>query len=171
MLGMTLIELLAAMAIAVICLSLGIPSYRHVMERQRADTAIHTLTSHLASARATAITHNKITTVCPTDGIDPVCTTDGDWSRGWLMFLDPDGNNRPEDTADILRNELAPLQGALSMRSSTGRPQVRYLPDGRSAGSNLTIRVCQERDLMGEVVVNNMGRIRVARPSGKACQP
>lgn len=164
--GMTLIELLTGMAIAVICLSLGIPSYRHLMDRQRTDTAVHGLTSYLASARATAITHHKITTVCPTNGTEPVCTDDGDWSHGWLMFLDADGNHQPDGTEDILRNEVAPLSGALTMRSSAGRPQVRYLPDGRSAGSNITVRVCAEQSLMGEVIVNNMGRIRAMRPNG-----
>ncbi len=164
--GFTLLELMVTLMIAVICLSLGVPSYQYVMRKQRTDTALHLLTSFFASARATAIAHRRITGVCPTDGIEPVCTPGGDWSHGWLMFMDADGNRQPDAPEDVLRIENVPLHGSLRMLSSSGRPQIRYLPDGRSAGTNLTVRVCTEELLLGEVIVSNTGRSRVTHPDG-----
>ena len=56
------------------------------------------------------------------------------------------------------------------MVSSAGRPQLRYLPDGRSSGSNLRVRLCRDDTLLGQVIVNNVGRVRSESASGsKPC--
>lgn len=168
--GLSLLELITAMAITVIGVTLALPSYRYFLERNRADTASYLLTSLFASARATAITYGRITSVCPTDGTSAWCSSDGDWSHGWLMFSDPDGDRQPDTPEQVLRHERFPVHPALHLRSSRGRPQLRYLPDGRSAGSNLTVRICSDSRLLIQVVVNNAGRPRVNRPrTGTSC--
>jgi type IV fimbrial biogenesis protein FimT len=170
--GLTLIELMTTVAVLVICLSLAVPAYQRFLERNRADTATYLLTSLFASARATAITYRRVTSVCPTDGTSPWCIADGDWSHGWLMFTDPDGDRQPDSPDEVLRHERFPAHPSLRIRSSTGRPQLRYLPDGRSAGSNLTLRICGGSRMLAEVTVNNAGRPRVNRPRiGKSCAP
>ena len=163
--GFTLLELLTIMAIACIGLLVGVPSYNGLVERQRASSAMHLLTAHMASARITAITYRIPTVVCPSDRAGG-CRRDGDWSQGWLMFFDADGNRSPDAREDILRDENAPIHPSLRILSSGGRPQLRYLPDGRSAGSNISVRLCREDVLLGTVVVNNVGRIRSETPSG-----
>jgi len=168
--GLSLLELMITVAITAILLTLAVPSYQSFVERNRADTATYLLTSLFASARATAVTYRRITSVCPTDGTSPWCTSDGDWSRGWLMFTDPDGDRQPDTPDEVLRHERFPVHPSLRLQSSRGRPQLRYLPDGRSAGSNLTVKICDESRVLVEVVVNNAGRPRVNRlRTGATC--
>ncbi len=168
--GFTLVELVITLAIAGIGLVIGVPSYHGLVERQRASSAMHLLTAHMASARITAITYRIPTVVCPSDRAGG-CRRDGDWSQGWLMFFDADGNRSPDARQDILRDENAPIHPSLRILSSSGRAQLRYLPDGRSAGSNLSVRLCREDVLLGTVVVNNVGRIRSETPDGsRPCQ-
>ncbi len=158
------------MAITAIGLVLGVPSYNSLVERQRASSAMHLLTAHMASARSTAITYRIPTVVCPSNRAGG-CRTDGDWSQGWLMFFDADGNRQPDTRTDVLRDEGAPIHPSLRIVSSSGRPQLRYLPDGRSAGSNLSVSLCRDDTLLGQVIVNNVGRIRSEIASGsKPCQ-
>ena len=157
--GFSLVEALVVMAISVIGLVIGVPSYRSFMEHQRASSAMHLLTAHMASARNTAISYRIPTVVCPSNRAGG-CRMDGDWSQGWLMFFDADGNRRPDAREDVLRDENAPIHPSLRIVSSKGRPQLRYLPDGRSSGSNITVRLCREDQLLGQIVVNNAGRIR-----------
>lgn len=88
--GVTLLELAATMAIACLLLGLGLPSYLQMTQQWRADATRNLLLSHFASARLTAISHRRITAVCPSNGPDSGCRQDGDWSHGWLMFFDPD---------------------------------------------------------------------------------
>ena len=47
----------------------------------------------------------------------------------------------------------------------------RCQPDGRSAGSNITLRVCNSGQLVGELTVNNVGRSRTRRISGNVPCP
>lgn len=169
--GLTLLELAVAMFIACIGIGVGLPSYQHLVQQNRADTVRYLLTSHFASARQTAVTYRRATVVCPSDGVEAGCRADGDWGQGWLMFFDPDGNRKPDAAEDVLRYEAVPLPPDFRIRSSVGRPQLRYLPDGRSAGSNLTVRICLRERLMSEVVVNNGGRARSRRAaSGESCR-
>ena len=87
-----------------------------------------------------------------------------------MLFLDADANRRPDQGEEVIRVETVPTSRHLQVLGTSGRPQVRYMPDGRSAGSNVTISVCGRDDLLlGAVILNNMGRPRRFRPV--AAQP
>ncbi len=163
--GFTLIEAMIVLAVMATLLAIGLPSYQNFIQGQRVNTAMHLLAAHMASARMTAISHRAPTVVCPSNGAGG-CRTDGDWTQGWLMFLDKDGNRRPDLPTDILRDERAPIHGSLRIVSSAGRSQLRYQPTGYSYGSNITVRICREDRLLGTVIVNNTGRVRSARSPG-----
>ena len=163
--GFSLVEALTVMAITTIGLLVGVPSFQGMSERARVSSAMHLLTAHMASARSTAITYRIPTVVCPSNRAGG-CRTDGNWSEGWLMFFDKDGNRRPDTREDILRDENATIHPSLRILSSSGRPQLRYLPDGRSSGSNITVRLCREDELLAQIIVNNAGRTRSETISG-----
>ena len=162
--GFTLIELVTTMSVLVILAGIAAPSFAAFLERQRASAAMNSLMTHMALARVSAITRNRRAVLCPsTDGRN--CETSTDWSAGWMLFLDDDGNRTADASDEIIRVDLEPTSRHLRVISTTGRPQLRYLPDGRSAGANLTVSICnQNGELLGQVIVNNMGRPRSDRP-------
>ena len=89
-----------------------------------------------------------------------------------MLFVDEDGNRRPDQGDDVLRQETEPTSRHLRIVSTTGRQQLRYLPDGTSAGTNLTLSICNDHgELLGRVVVNNLGRPRSERPAKPASCP
>jgi len=163
--GFTLLELIVTLAIATILTVVALPSFRSTLDRQRATTAVHLLSAQFAQARSTAITRAEVVSVCPSRG-DGRCREDGDWSDGWILYRDPGRDGQPNAPGEVLREERRSRRGNLVLRSSSGRPLLRYLPDGRSAGSNLRVRVCLHGRLQGEVVVNNLGRVRSVRAAG-----
>ena len=162
--GLTLIEAVMTMTVLAICTAIAVPSYRALIQRQRVDATMHLLTTHMASARMNAVTRRIPTVVCPSDGRG-ACRQDSDWTQGWLMFLDRDGNGKPDDPLDILRDERAPSDPALRILSTSGRLRLRYSPDGRSIGSNITVSLCYGGQVKGEIKVSNSGRVRSLRPS------
>lgn len=166
--GITLIELMAALAIAAIVVAIGFPSFSQALQRQRVSTTMHHLRADMAMARSSAVMRRSQVIVCPLDGFGG-CATDRDWSRGWMVFGDADGDGMPDDEHGILRITEAPGGGALALAGS--RTLLRYQSDGRAAGANLTVYVCTETGYAGKVVVNNLGRVRGerARESGLAC--
>jgi type IV fimbrial biogenesis protein FimT len=169
--GFTLIELVTGLAIMAILAGIALPSLERLVERQRAAAATTSLMSHMALARMTAVSRNRRSVLCPSaDG--RLCETGNDWSRGWMLFLDDDGNREPDPGDEIVRVDLEPTSRHLQVTSTNGRQQLRYLPDGRSAGTNLTISICnQHHELLGQVIVNNMGRPRSERPKATAPCP
>lgn len=167
--GFTLIEAMVVVAIAAITLTLGIPTFGDALQRQRVSTTMHLLSADMAMARSTALMRRSQVVVCPRAD-QAVCAGDGDWSRGWLVFKDPDGNRRPDADGDLLRTTDAPAGSRAVLHLLSSRPFLRYQADGRSANSNLTVRVCAEGQLRGKVVVNNLGRVRGERaPAGTPC--
>ena len=164
--GFTLMELVTALAVAATCTMVGVPALRAFAQQQRAVAAMNRLSAHLANARVTAITHGRPVVACPADPSAMGCVQGADWSRGWIAFLDPDGDRRPDRSGEIVAVEQAPAGGVLRVLTSAGRPQVRYLPDGRAAGSNATFELCDvDGRLLGKVIVSNMGRTRTERPA------
>lgn len=162
--GFTLVEMAVSLSIMAILAGIALPSMASFIEHQRTSAAINSLLTHMALARVAAITHNRRAVLCPSmDGSQ--CVVGTDWSGGWMLFMDDDGNRKPDASEEIMRMDLEPTSRHLRVVSTTGRQQLRYLPDGRSAGTNLTISICNHKsELLGAVIVNNMGRPRSERP-------
>ena len=161
--GFTLIEVVVTLAVAAILAVVAGPSIPKLIERQRASAATTSLVTHMAQARMAAITYRRPAILCPSVS-GTACDPAGDWSNGWMLFLDRDNNRRPDHSDDLLRVDLERRSRHLHLLGTRGRPYLRYLPDGRSAGTNLTISICSRRgERLGAVIVHTTGRPRVER--------
>ena len=169
--GVTLVEMIVSILVLSILAAIATPAMGNLLEQQRAVTATNALITQLATARMTAISRRTIAVFCPSvDGRR--CDAGSDWSGGWLLFLDRDGNHQPDRPEDIVSTDNTPLSRHLQLNSSAGRTQVRYRPDGGSAGSNLTVSICNRKGhLLSRVVVNNSGRARSERTSKPTACP
>lgn len=167
--GLTLLELLMVLVLLAVLATLAVPAFRTSLERQRISAALFLLSAQFASARLTAITSRDVVSVCPAAGADR-CAAHGNWSGDWLMFRGRRRAPQPEGPGDVLRRVVRPVHPSLRLHSSVGRRALHFHPDGRSAGSNLRVRICLDGRLRGEVVVNNLGRVRSRRlPGWQAC--
>lgn len=162
--GFTLVELLVCLVMLALLALLATPASHSLLERHRALAAEHSLVRHLNMTRMAAVTHRRPAVLCPSrDGMQ--CARGIDWNIGWLLFLDRDGDRMPDQPEDILRSEGGPSAPHLRLIGTRGRNAARYLPDGRSSGSNLTVSICnQGGELLAQVIVNNAGRVRSQRP-------
>ncbi|KHL60298.1 GspH/FimT family pseudopilin [Xanthomonas cannabis] len=160
--GYTAVQLVIVMAIIGIMAAIGLPSFNALIEWQRAQARVHVLTVHLATARSMAITHRLPVSVCPSvDGTN--CRPDRDWSRGWILFNDPARSGQPADAGSILRIEQYAASDNISITGTIGRSLVRFLPNGRNGGTNITISLCTGAQRLADVIVNNSGRTRSVR--------
>ncbi|ATD68881.1 hypothetical protein CNR27_12845 [Luteimonas chenhongjianii] len=168
--GFTLIELLTTLTILTILFTVGLSAFTEAFMRHRVQTAVHLISTDLAMARNTAIMRRNQVVVCPGHALLG-CRSDSDWSGGWIVFDDPDGNRQPDTQDDLIRVTSAPSGAPTPIRLASTRNFVRYQRDGRSAGTNLTINVCRGDTLGGQVVVNNLGRVRSGRPTSEQACP
>jgi len=158
--GFTLIELMLALAVAAVLMSVAVPSMRDLQQRQRIVSAANELVAHINLARQHAVLKREIAVMCPSlDGA--TCTGGNRWEQGWIVFRDPDRNRAPDGPGDVLR--VASGMPALLI-DSAGRTRIRCRPSGAASGTNLTIKLCDTGfpDQSRAVIVSNPGRPRVA---------
>lgn len=166
--GVTVIELMATLALIAVLFLVVVPSMSDLIHEQRLVTAANRLLADINYARNQAVTGPGITVVCPSaDGGS--CSGDSRWDTGWIVFRDPENSGQPDDPEAVLRV----TEGLDRIRAySGGRNRVRFQVDGSARGTNLTIRLCDPsgRDRHRAVIVSNPGRVRVEqRPGAAGC--
>jgi type IV fimbrial biogenesis protein FimT len=88
--GFTLIELVITLAVVGILLAVGVPSLKTFMQSNQLVASTNELISALHVARSEAIKLNRRVSICDSsDGKN--CGGTGDWSNGWIVFIDADG--------------------------------------------------------------------------------
>jgi type IV fimbrial biogenesis protein FimT len=168
--GFTLLELLITLAVAAIVLAFGVPSLERYLAEASLRSESSALSVALAGARMRAVETGRPVTVCPRGG-DGRCSGSADWSSGWLVFDDPDQDGRFLDAQAV--RESTVLESRRRIRSTGGRTRLTFRRDGSSAGSNVTLTLCDpaHEGLGRQVVVNNVGRTRAGQlPSGWRCR-
>ncbi len=159
--GLTLVEMSFVLGIISLVATWGFPSLENTLMSVRAQGVSAAMSTDLAWARLAAVTRGRPTQLCPSvDGTS--CSPTNHWNAGWIGFVDDDGNHQPSATETIaIRHEA--LSSGVRLSSSPGRLKIRFLPDGRSAGSNATLEICTHERLRSSVIVNNVGRVRTER--------
>lgn len=101
-LGFSLIELMITILIAGILLTVGVPSFASLIANNRITSQANELVSGLNLARSEASTRGQRVTICSSVDGDS-CAADTDWSTGWIVFNDSDGDGVVASVSDILR--------------------------------------------------------------------
>jgi type IV fimbrial biogenesis protein FimT len=161
-------ELMVTVAVLAIVLGIGAPAFSGLMTRMRTIATMHLLTGALAQARLESIRRNAPIGVCPS-GDGTRCAGSVVWDGGWIVFVDAARTGQPQSAADVIQTFDRP-GGDLRLRATAGRRLVRFSPNGWSAGSNVTLRLCEgsaSGSILGTVIVNNAGRVRSERPTDR----
>lgn len=85
--GFTLVELLITLAIFVILVTVGVPSFKNTYEQIRADNGIREIQQALSYARNQAISYGATVTMCANN--NGSCGTD--WGDGYLIYVSDNG--------------------------------------------------------------------------------
>jgi len=168
--GFTLIEAMIVMLIAAILLAIAVPAWSNAMSAAHNGATRGTLaTTLLAAVHHSALTGAEVV-VCPRTGVDQ-CSGSVDWSMGWIVFADLNGN-RSRDANETLVRQVSMLEGGVRLRSTVGRTRLVFQPNGGNAGSNVTFTLCDGRgtEQATTLVLANDGRLRQGKPTAAAAQ-
>lgn len=184
--GFTLIELIVTVMLAAIVLTIGVPSFRTAILNSTRVAQTNEIVGFLNLARSEAAKSGVRVIICrSTNGA--TCTDDitGVWENGWIVFVDRNQNNIPDN------GEVIKVQGALTqnftLRASGSSPNltkwIGYLPNGVSIGNSAdgtatvlgttgTLNLCDSRgvDQARFIVLSSTGRVSVReKQTGDAC--
>lgn len=164
-LGFTAIELLAIVAIVCILLAIGVPSFASLIRRQKLTTAANTLFAAVNLTRSEAIHRGRRVDLVPAG-------SRGNWQDGWVVFIDDNGNQRPDAGETVIQTFPAVDRdmGIVASFTDSKVQYVAYSGSGRTRtnGSSQTSQSGNWRLELGgqsrKVVINFLGRPRVCNP-------
>lgn len=93
--GYSLFELVMTLTLAILVLTLGLPSFGKLVADKRVRVEVDALFHAVHLARKSSIVRRRVVSLCPSsDG--QTCSGDTDWSQGWLMFVNVDRDDPPQ---------------------------------------------------------------------------
>ncbi|MCB1864385.1 MAG: GspH/FimT family pseudopilin [Chromatiales bacterium] len=161
--GFTLIELATTAAVAGVTLTVAVPGGLHLLEDSVLSAEVNRFVAHFNFARSEAVKRGTEIVLCPSRaGAD--CERGSDWSDGFLIYADRDGDGARDEEDTILRH-VHPDDGRARIRSrSASRWRVVFQPSGTTGGTNGSHAFCATHGSADAraVIVSNTGRVRVA---------
>lgn len=161
--GLSLVETLVVMSILAVLLSLSVPNMSQFFASNRLNSATSDFFAALNVARSEAMRRGASITLRHNG-----TAGSRDWSNGWTMFVDANGNGTRDTDEDIVRQGPALSAPVTMFANSAFATTVTFDSGGRltpSAGGVFV--VCDGADLVanGEarsraLVVNASGRVR-----------
>ncbi len=167
--GFTIFELMIAVALISVMLTMGLPSFSNTIEQNQLSTKINELISTLQYARSESVKTGKRVTVCMSDdGVN--CGASG-YEDGWLVFVDDAPADGNYDAGEQLLKIHEALDANITLRGNNRFANfISYLPTGGIANADPDAAqdhfvLCKSADTTKSraVFVITSGRARVAK--------
>lgn len=159
--GFSVLETMVALGVLAVLVAAAVPLCRTLLLDVRMAGAVDGLAHALHTARVRAHTGRQDTVVCRSlDGA--ACAGPGDWSSGWISFVNRDNDDPP--VVDPGEPVLNGQQGPLPLSISSNRRAFVLRPYSLRA-TNGTVVFCDMRGSGSAraVIVSYTGRPRIAR--------
>lgn len=162
--GYTMIELLVSLLIAGILLGLSLPNFQDTIERSVTNSQAKLLMTTLNLARSEAIKRGTEVGICASD--DSVDCDDDDWSDGWIVFVDnngdADGDDGSIDAGDVIIRVFDAVGSGSVLTSTFDLFQYNELGFSET-GAVETLKLCPSSNNAGnarsvEISVSGRGR-------------
>ena len=165
-LGITILEMLIALAIVGVMTGFALPAFR-ILQQNRSAAALNQLLGALQSARHSAITLRYRGDAVPERPSIRACGARDSWHDGMLMFADRNGERNRRDANEQVLRWLPGFEGGgrIYWRSFRNRSYLQIRPSGMTDWQNGNLLYCPaDRDPhhAREVILNAQARPRTA---------
>lgn len=163
--GLTLSELLTALAVAAVLVGAAIPGMSVLLGRATADAAIEQMAHAIQFTRYQAIARRTTATLCP--GAGATCGRRDTWHEGATVFVDGNANGDRDRDEEVLQR-LPPLPDGyrIRWRSFRNRKSLSMRPDGTTDWQPGNMVLCpadSDAKNARQLIVNAQGRVRLSR--------
>ena len=113
--GFTLIEMMMVLTIAALLMTVAVPSFRTFTQNSKLTKQVNLLAASVSMARGEAAKRGARVVMCQSDNptaSSPACDgTAGNWSKGWVAFVDNVTVNSSFDAGELVVGVYSPEQG------------------------------------------------------------
>jgi type IV fimbrial biogenesis protein FimT len=158
-LGFTMIEMMLALALAAVLMTVAVPTFREVGLSGQLRSISSELIASTRFARSEAIKQNAVIKLCVSS--NGVTCGAGGWQQGWIVV---------RDTTVLQRHAASPTN--IRMIEANSVAALDFQPTGLGVTA-ASITVCRAAPLLGKqeriVTVDASGRARVKRTTTSQC--
>lgn len=161
--GMTLLEMLIALAIAAIMLTVVAPNVQTIMAKNKTTAEINELSAALQYARYTAVDQSATTIVCPSSDFS---NCSDNWNKAKIVFIDNNGNGDRDNSEPLL---LA-TQSVSGSHNMTGPSDPVEFSETGGTNAATSIKICPDNNdvlYAKSINLNAQGRVRVSVDSNR----
>jgi type IV fimbrial biogenesis protein FimT len=156
--GVTLLEMMIALAVSAIVLTLVAPNVQNILTKNRITAEINEMSGLLQFARFTSIDQRTTTIVCPSSDFE---TCSNDWDAPKIVFIDANGNDSRDNDEPLLQSSQN-ISRNNNMTSTANL--IRFLDIG-GTDTPATITLCpdsNEATYARALFVTLQGRSRIS---------
>lgn len=164
-----MVELMVVLIIAAILLGAAIPNFGSLVRTQKLTTTVNNFRASINLTRSEAVKRGRPVDMVPS-------SADGDWAKGWVVFVDTNHDQRPDAGEQVIFVENTVPDGIVieARLGNTAGQYMEYSPTGRTrtSKSNDTPLYGSFRfELDGhrrKIILNMLGRARICDPDKDA---
>ncbi|MCW8107373.1 GspH/FimT family pseudopilin [Alteromonas ponticola] len=159
--GLTLVEMMIALAIMAILITVVAPNVQTILMQNRIVADINNLSAAIKHARFTAVDEQTAVTFCPTSNYTHCASS---WALAKMVFIDSNGNGLRDDSEAIILS-ADPLSSSNSVSGATGA--VQFSANG-GTDLNAAVTICPDNgdvNLASALIVTLYGRVTTAQDS------
>lgn len=176
--GVTLVELLVTLAVALVLVSIAVPAMNVFVAKRATASAADDLAHAMQVARSEALKRSATIAVCAStdpNASSPTCGASTDWAKGWLIFLDAD-QDQDFGNGDVLIEVGQASSSIGTLTEASDESSAMFMANGLADGGRsfeLTSRLDENNSSydssIRKVCVNVAGRVKILEGGASSC--
>lgn len=160
--GFTLLELIITLSVIVLLVTVALPNFQDILQRNRVTSKINEILTAINAARNEAVTGGVVAGMCPS--LDGVSCETSRWDAGWIVWVDQNANSAFDANEVVRVNNLAAADSDGQIQVFSGvniRDGVSFSPLGIPIQGRGGLLILRDRSnlLNTHIHVGRAGRI------------